>query len=158
MPVYTTSNLKPMKSHIPKKLYIISRLYCERKSKLSLVAWNTWMSLEKLSSQFYGTLPSYWLQNRQIQIYIDLTDLNCYTTRSKITLPDVETTLDLIKLSCFFTKLEAHNRFWQICLREESAKLTIFITPFGRFHFAQLPFGIFSTLYFQLQIRKFLLG
>lgn len=35
--------------------------------------------------------------------------------------------------------------FWQIPLDEESAKYTTFITPYGRFHFKRLPFGINSV-------------
>uniref|UniRef100_A0A8C7X167 ribonuclease H n=1 Tax=Oryzias sinensis TaxID=183150 RepID=A0A8C7X167_9TELE len=35
--------------------------------------------------------------------------------------------------------------FWQILLTEESAKYTTFITPFGRYYFRRLPFGIASA-------------
>lgn len=34
---------------------------------------------------------------------------------------------------------------WQVPLMEESAKLTTFIMPFGRYHFNRLPFGIASA-------------
>jgi len=44
-----------------------------------------------------------------------------------------------------FTKLDANSGFWQIPLAEESALLTTFITPFGRFCFNRLPFGITSA-------------
>ncbi|XP_033182278.1 uncharacterized protein LOC117152964 [Anabas testudineus] len=35
--------------------------------------------------------------------------------------------------------------FWQIPLDKDSAKLTTFITPFGRYYFNRLPFGISSA-------------
>ena len=41
----------------------------------------------------------------------------------------------------YFSKLDASSGFWQIPLHPENAKLTTFITPFGRF-FKRLPFGI----------------
>lgn len=44
-----------------------------------------------------------------------------------------------------FSKLDANMRFWQIPLTEDSAKLTTFITPYGRYFFKRLPFGINSA-------------
>lgn len=44
-----------------------------------------------------------------------------------------------------FTKLDATSGFWQIPLSEESRRLTTFITPFGRYAFNHLPFGISSA-------------
>ena len=44
-----------------------------------------------------------------------------------------------------FTKLDANSGFWQIPLSPESHQLTTFITPFGRYHFNKLPFGISSA-------------
>jgi hypothetical protein len=42
-------------------------------------------------------------------------------------------------------KLDANSGFWQVPLSAESAHLTIFITPYGRFCFNRLPFGITSA-------------
>lgn len=44
-----------------------------------------------------------------------------------------------------FSKLDANMGFWQIPLAEQSAKPTTFITPFGRYFFNHLPFGIASA-------------
>ena len=44
-----------------------------------------------------------------------------------------------------FSKLDAKSGFWQIPLCPESRLLTTFITPFGRFCFNRLPFGISSA-------------
>ena len=41
-----------------------------------------------------------------------------------------------------FSKLDANSGFWQIPLAKQSRPLTTFITPFGRFQFNKLPFGI----------------
>eukprot|EP00731_Ephydatia_muelleri_P017050 Em0010g148a len=41
-----------------------------------------------------------------------------------------------------FSKLDANMGFWQIPLSPECRSLTTFITPFGRFHFNKLPFGV----------------
>ena len=45
----------------------------------------------------------------------------------------------------YFSKLDANSGYWQIELGLKSAKLTTFITPFGRFCFNRLPFGITSA-------------
>ena len=60
-----------------------------------------------------------------------------------------------------FSKLDANSGFWQsaIGLTPESAKLTTFITPFGRFCFNRLPFRICSAPeHFQKRISQVLEG
>ena len=56
--------------------------------------------------------------------------------------PKVDDTLVLLYGSTVFSKLEANTGFWEIPLSEKSSPLTTFITPFGRYHFNKLPFGI----------------
>ena len=45
----------------------------------------------------------------------------------------------------YFSVLDASSGFWQIKLDRESAKLCTFNTPFGRYMFKRLPFGISSA-------------
>ena len=55
--------------------------------------------------------------------------------------------------------MDANSGFWQIKLAPESAKLTTFITPYGRFCFNRLPFGITSAPeHFQRRISEILQG
>ena len=42
----------------------------------------------------------------------------------------------------FFTQLDLFSAFWQIPLDQESRKLTTFGTPFGKYHYNVLPFGV----------------
>ena len=44
--------------------------------------------------------------------------------------------------SKFFTTLDANQGFWQIEMNENSSKLCTFITPWGRYRFLRMPFGI----------------
>ena len=84
-------------------------------------------------------------QRGKVRIYVDLTKLNESVCRERHILPSVEQTLAQIGGAKHFTKLDANLGYWQIELDPESAKLTTFITPFGRFCFNWLPFGITSA-------------
>jgi len=55
------------------------------------------------------------------------------------TFDDVLPNLDQAKL---FTKMDVKEAFWHVRLDEESSKLTTMITPFGRFRWSRLPFGL----------------
>ncbi|KAL8625371.1 hypothetical protein ACOMHN_044514 [Nucella lapillus] len=74
-------------------------------------------------------------------------------------MPAVEETLSKISEGKVFTKIDANSGFYQIPLDEESSKLTTFITPFGRFKFQRLPYGISSAPeYFQKKMDTILQG
>ena len=81
----------------------------------------------------------------KVRICVDLTRLNECVSRERHLLPAVEQTLAQLAGAQVFTKLDANSGFWQIPLAKESALLTTFITPFGRFCFNRLPFGISSA-------------
>lgn len=44
-----------------------------------------------------------------------------------------------------FTTLDADKAFWQIKSTEESSFLVVFNTPFGRYRFLRMPYGITSA-------------
>ena len=45
----------------------------------------------------------------------------------------------------YFCKLDTSNVYWQVLLDEESSHLLTFNTPFGRYFFLRMPFGIHSA-------------
>ena len=45
----------------------------------------------------------------------------------------------------YFSKLDASSGYWQIPLDEASSNLTAFSTPFGRYKYTRLPFGLPSA-------------
>ncbi|UYV63745.1 K02A2.6-like, partial [Cordylochernes scorpioides] len=81
----------------------------------------------------------------KIRNFVDLTKLNQYIRRENYPLPATEHILGQLGNACYFSKLDANSRFWQFGLAKESQKLTTFITPFGRFFFKRIPFGITSA-------------
>ena len=74
-------------------------------------------------------------------------------------LPAVDHVLAQMAGAKVFSKLDANSGFWQIGPCEDSAKLTTFITPFGRFYINRLPFEISSAPeHFQKRISQVLEG
>ena len=97
--------------------------------------------------------------NGKVRICVDLTRLNESVQRERHPLPAVDQTLAQLAGAKVFTKLDANSGFWQIPLAPESALLTTFITPFGRFCFHRLPFGISSAPeHFQRRMSEVLSG
>uniref|UniRef100_A0A3B1IHV4 ribonuclease H n=1 Tax=Astyanax mexicanus TaxID=7994 RepID=A0A3B1IHV4_ASTMX len=97
--------------------------------------------------------------NGAVRICVDLTKLNNAVKRERHILPSVEHTLGQLEGAKIFSKLDANSGFWQIPLSKNSALLTTFISPFGRFCFNRLCFGISSAPeHFQKRMSQILEG
>lgn len=44
-----------------------------------------------------------------------------------------------------FNTFDAKNGFWHVEVDEESSKLTTFNTPYGRYRWKRMPFGLSSA-------------
>lgn len=94
-----------------------------------------------------------------LRICVDFTELNKYILREWHPIPAVEHTLGMLQGAKLFSKIDANSGFWQIPISENSKLLTTFITPFGRFCFNRLPFGISSAPeHFQRRMAQILEG
>lgn len=97
--------------------------------------------------------------NGRVRICVDLSKLNKSVRRERHPLPAVDQTLAQLAGARLFTKLDANSGFWQIPLASASSLLTTFITPFGRYRFNRLPFGIASAPeHFQRRMSEALTG
>ena len=83
--------------------------------------------------------------NGKVRICVDLTELNKAVQLEVHPMPSVDESLAKLGNSKIFSKLDANSGFLQIPLDEESRLLTTFVTPFGRYCFNRLPFGISSA-------------
>ncbi|UYV79808.1 K02A2.6-like [Cordylochernes scorpioides] len=83
--------------------------------------------------------------NGKIRICVDLSRLNLSVERELHPLAVLEHELAQLNGAKIFSRLDANSGFWQIKLSEESQTLMTFITPFGRYKFKRLPFGISSA-------------
>ena len=94
-----------------------------------------------------------------VRICVDLKPLNESVLREVHPLPKVDDTLAQLAGAAVFSKLDANSGFWQIPLAKPSRHLTTFITPFGRYCFNKMPFGISSAPeHFQKRMSKILSG
>ena len=80
-----------------------------------------------------------------VRICVDLTQLNTAVRREHHMLPSLEDIAPKLAESKVSSTLDAASGFWQIPIDEDSQLLTTFITPFGRYAFCRLSFGISST-------------
>lgn len=98
-------------------------------------------------------------KNNTVRLCVDLTELNKSVRRENHQLPSTEDTLHKLSGAKVFSKLDANSGFWQVQLAKSSRLLTTFITPFGRYCFNRLPFGISSAPeYFQKRMQALLSG
>ena len=77
-----------------------------------------------------------------LRICLDPKDLNSQILREHFQLPTWEDISSRMSDAKIFSKLDANRGFWQVPLEEASSLLTTFNTPFGRYKFRRLPFGI----------------
>ena len=82
--------------------------------------------------------------NGKVRICCDFSKLNESVKRENFPLPTTDQLLAQIDGAKVFSKLDCHKGFHQIPLHPDSQELTTFITPFGRFCYERLPFGINS--------------
>ena len=80
-----------------------------------------------------------------LRICMDPKHLNKNLKREHYQLPTFEEISMRLSNAKVFSKLDANKGYWQIPLVYESSLLTTINTPFGRYHFKRLPFGIHSA-------------
>ena len=80
-----------------------------------------------------------------VRICSDMTELNKYVKREVYPMATVDESLAKLSDGTVFSKLDANCGFWQIPLAPESIHLTAFLTPFERFVYKKLMFGLSSA-------------
>lgn len=84
-------------------------------------------------------------KNGDVRICIDPRDLNKALRRPHHPMKTIEEVISDIPGATMFSTIDAKSGFWQIPLSPESKQYTTFNTPFGRYRFARLPFGLNSS-------------
>ena len=83
--------------------------------------------------------------NGSIRVCLDPKDLNKAIKRERFQLPTREDIFSNMAGATWFSKLDASQAFWQVRLTEKSKDYTTFNTPFGRYRYCRLPYGLCSA-------------
>ena len=93
--------------------------------------------------------------NGSLRICIDPQPLNAALQREHYKLPTLDDVLPSLSQARVFSKLDMKQAYWHVQLDNESSLLTTMITPFGRYRWARLPFGLkVSSEIFQRSRQK----
>ena len=109
--------------------------------------------MEELGVIVKVTEPTDWVSSlvliekhdKSLRVCLDPKDLNKAIKRTHYPLPTVDDLLNKLSGAKFFSKLDASSGYWQIPVDEESSQLLTFNSPFGRYRFTRVPFGIHSA-------------
>ena len=77
-----------------------------------------------------------------LRLCLDPRELNKAIKGENFQIPTVEDVTRRLSGKKVFTVIDLKDAFWQVPLSEESASLTTFNTPFGRYFFKRMPFGL----------------
>lgn len=80
-----------------------------------------------------------------IRLCIDPRELNRAIMREHYQVPTFDDVLPRLAGKTVFSIIDMKDGFWHVELDEDSSKLVTFNTPFGRYSFTRLPFGISSA-------------
>ncbi|KAK3697327.1 hypothetical protein QZH41_004727 [Actinostola sp. cb2023] len=95
----------------------------------------------------------------ELRICLDPRSLNKVLKREHYQLPVLEDTLHDLAKAKLFSKLDLKHGYWHCVLDEPSSILTTFATPFGRYKWKRLPFGLsVSSEIFQKRLIQALEG
>ena len=119
----------------------------QRKMKIELDRMENLNVIEKV------THPTDWVSNivvveksnGKLRLCLDPRNLNKAIKWEHFQLPTVDDIMAKMPGAKIFSKLDASSGYWHIRVDDESADLFTFNTPFGRYRFNHLPFGVWSA-------------
>lgn len=128
---------------------------CQRKIPLALHERlrETLNKLEKKGIIKKVSHPTKWVNSLMIvekadgslRLCIDPKPLNKYIKREYFTIPTSNDIMSKLIGKNTFSVIDMKDGFWQLTLNEKSSDLCVFNTPFARYKFVRLPFGISSS-------------
>ena len=72
----------------------------------------------------------------------DYRPLNHITVSDPYSMKRIDDTLDLLGEAAYLTKLDLSKGYYQILMAEEDVQKTAFSTPFGKFEYIRMQFGL----------------
>ncbi|KAL9956099.1 hypothetical protein ACROYT_G037526 [Oculina patagonica] len=94
-------------------------------------------------------------QNGRLRLCLDPKDLNAAIQREHHVTPTLEEIMPKLTGATVFSIVDAKCGYWNVVLDKESSYLTTFNSPFGRYRFNRMPFGLkMSQDIFQTKIDQ----
>ena len=84
-------------------------------------------------------------KNGSLRLCLDPRDLNKGIKREHYKIPTMQEIASEFAGKTVFSTLDLKDGYWQVQLDEDSSRLCTFNTPFGRYRFTRMPFGIKSA-------------
>ena len=84
-------------------------------------------------------------KDESLRLCLDPRDLNTAIKREHYQVPTAQEITSNLAGAKYFSTLDAKDGFWQVELDKKSSDLCTFNTPFGRYKFLRMPFGILSA-------------
>ncbi|XP_078793179.1 uncharacterized protein LOC144987743 [Oryzias latipes] len=119
---------------IPERLVVKLEKEIELMLKLGVIEPSTsgWCSPVVLVPKKDGSL----------RFCIDFRYLNAVSKIQSYPMPRIDELLERVGKSKFITTLDLSKGYWQVALAQETKELTAFTTPYGKFQFKVMPFGL----------------
>ena len=136
------NDVQPVKNPprtIPHKLRDEIQKELQRMEQLGVIA-RVNEPTEWVNSMTYVRKPS-----GAVRICLDPRNLNEAIQREHYPMPTFEQVAARMPNASTFSKFDATSGYWQLPLTERSSVLTTFNTPFGRYRYKVLPFGVSSA-------------
>ena len=93
------------------------------------------------------------------RLCVDYRTLNAITRTYVRPMPRVEDIFSKLGKAKFFTTLDLRSGYHHIALDKDAIKKTAFVTPFGKYEYLQVPFGLAQApAYFQNLMNRVLNG
>ena len=93
--------------------------------------------------------PTRWCHNlvlvkraNKLRICLDPVPMNKFIKREEFQIPKLDEILPNLTKAKVFTTCDAKSGFWQLVLDRQSSIATTFWTPFGRYRWLRMPFGV----------------
>ena len=94
-----------------------------------------------------------------LRVCIDPRPLNIALKRERYQLPVLDDILPELSKAKIFSTVDLRSGYWHCVLDEESSLMTTFATPYGRYRWCRLPFGLsVSSEIFQKRVNQILEG
>jgi hypothetical protein len=84
-------------------------------------------------------------QKGKVRVCIDPKYLNPSIKRAMYQLPDIDAILGELGEARYFAAMDLECGFWQVPVTPRTSELLTFGTPYGRFQYLRLPFGVASA-------------